>query len=312
MKPNQSAALGLVYVALLAQTGCKPSQPGAPEAKKPILVFVTSGTNSFWQSASNGIKAAADDFKAEFDIVSSSSSILDQWEPDGIAFAPINGAVQLVASGGRACFVGVDHYQSGRKVAVLIKELFPTGGKILIISQTPDFVTVQERRRGIADELVEPMYLITEVKGRPAVLQHLDASLVLCITSRDVVECMDVLCARDKLGCIPVIALEDDERVREELALGHVSAVVFSEPYQYGYHAVRVLAALARGDVSVLPRSGFLDLPLVVLRSETASHIGGPGLHSAYDSTLFPASDAGDLDGATEAGNLAEDRVARQ
>ena len=102
MKPNQSAALGLVYVALLAQTGCNQNNTGAPETKKPKLVFVTSGTNSFWQSASAGIEAAASDFNAEFEIVSSASSILDQWEPDGIAFAPINGAVQLVASGGRA------------------------------------------------------------------------------------------------------------------------------------------------------------------------------------------------------------------
>ena len=91
MKPNQSAALGLVYVALLAQTGCNQNNTGAPETKKPKLVFVTSGTNSFWQSASAGIEAAASDFNAEFEIVSSASSILDQWEPDGIAFAPING-----------------------------------------------------------------------------------------------------------------------------------------------------------------------------------------------------------------------------
>src|SRR6185436_4599988 len=140
MKPNQSAALGLVSVALLAQTGCNPNQAGAPDTKKPRLVFVTSGTNSFWQNASDGMEAAAKDFRAEFEIVSSSSSILDQWEPDGIAFAPIHGAVQLVASGGRACFVGVDHNQTGRRAGALVKEMLPAGGKIVIISQTPDFV----------------------------------------------------------------------------------------------------------------------------------------------------------------------------
>jgi ribose transport system substrate-binding protein len=310
MKPNQSAALGLVYVALLAQTGCHQNSTGAPETKKPRLVFVTSGTNSFWQSASAGIEAAARDFNAEFDIVSSSSSILDQWEPDGIAFAPINGAVQLVATGGRACFVGIDHYKSGREAGAIVREWLPHGGKILIISQTPDFMTSQDRRRGLADELAEPMFKLIDVKGRQGILSHLDAAMLICLSSRDVADCMDVLCARDKLGELPVIALEDDERTREALGRGHVSALLMSEPYDYGYQALCVLAGLARGNLSVLPQSGFLDLPLVVLRSETASHIGMPAVHSAYDSTLFPRPNAGDLDRATQAGNLVADRIA--
>jgi hypothetical protein len=154
------------------------------------------------------------------------------------------------------------------------------------------------------------MFALIDVKGKPGILTHLDAAMLICLSSRDVADCLDVLCARDKLGEFPVIALDDDERIRDALGVGHVQAVVVSEPYQYGYQALRVLAGLARGDVSVLPRSGFLGLPLVVLRSETASHIGIPALHSTYDSTLFPPPNAGDLDRATQAGNLAADRVA--
>jgi len=36
---------------------------------------------------------------------------------------------------------------------------------------------------------------------------------------------------------------------------------VVQSPYQYGYESVRVLAALARGDRSVLPESKFIDIP---------------------------------------------------
>ena len=32
-------------------------------------------------------------------------------------------------------------------------------------------------------------------------------------------------------------------------------------PYKYGYESVRILAALARGDRSVLPANGYLDVP---------------------------------------------------
>ena len=148
MKTNQSVVLGLASMALVAQTGCLQNNGRAPESKKPKLVFITSGTNSFWQDATPGIEAAARDFKAQFEVVISSSSILEDGESDGIAFTPINGAAQLVSSGGRVCFLGVDHYRAGCKAGALVRETAPQGGKIVIFSQTPDFTLSQERRRG--------------------------------------------------------------------------------------------------------------------------------------------------------------------
>ena len=38
-------------------------------------------------------------------------------------------------------------------------------------------------------------------------------------------------------------------------------AAVVQDPFGYGYEAVRILAGLARGDESVLPRGGVLDVP---------------------------------------------------
>ena len=40
------------------------------------------------------------------------------------------------------------------------------------------------------------------------------------------------------------------------------------QPYLYGYHSVRILAGLVRGDESVLPEGGFLDIPIVVVRKD--------------------------------------------
>ena len=310
MKTNQSVTLGLACVALTAQTGCLQTNGGAPESKKPRLVFITSGTNSFWQDATPGIEAAARDFKAEFELVTSSTSILDQEETDGIAFTPIHGTAQLVASSGRACFVGVDHYKAGRKAGELIKEAAPDGGKIVIFSQVPDFMMSQERRHGLADELSEPRFFIIDVNLKQGIAAHLDAAIIVGLSGRDMAACLETLCARDKLGQIKLIAFDEDPATREALATGDVYGAVVAQAYEYGYQAVRVLAALTRGDLSVLPRSGFLDLPLVVLGRETASHVAAPDLHSAHDSTLFPRADAGDLDRATQAGDLAADRTA--
>lgn len=308
MKINRPV-LGVACVALLTQAGCL-NQAGAPESKTAKLVFITSGTNLFWQEASAGMEAAARDFNAEFEVVSSSSSAPGDEDWDGIAFTPINGAAQLVASGGRICFVGVDHYKAGRKAGALVKEAAPSGCKIVIFSQTPDFVLAQERHRGIADELPEARFVIMDVNSKSALLQHLDAAVVIALSGRDVAVCAETLCARDRLDQVKLFGFEDGATTRELLAAGHVYSVVAAEAYQYGYHAVRVLAGLTRGDMSVLPRSGFLDLPLVVMGRETASHTAEPDLHWLYDSTLFPRADAGNLDRATQAGNLAADRTA--
>ena len=308
MKTNQSVTLGLAYMALVAHTGCLPHKP-APESKKPKLVFLTSGTNAFWRDAEAGILTAARDFMADFELVTSSSGVLDDNDSDGIAFAPINGAAQLVTASGRVCFLGVDHYKAGLKAGALAKEACPCGGKIIIFSQTPDFTLSQERRRGITDELAQPHFFIVDVDARQALLPHLDAAIIIPLSTRDIAVCVELLCARDKFGDIKLIAFDEDAATRQWLAAGHLHSVVTAQPYEYGYHAVRVLAGLTRGDLSVLPRSRFLDLPLVVLERETASHIVAPDLHSLHDSTLFPRADAGDLDRATEAGNLAADRT---
>lgn len=310
MKANQSVTLGLAYMALMAQTGCLPHKPGAPESKKPKLVFITSGTNSFWRDAIPGIEAAARDFKARTELLTSSSGMLDGDESDGIAFMPINGAAQLVAAGGRVCFLGVDHFHAGRKAGALVKEATPTGGKIVIFSQTPDFTLAQERRRGIGDELSGPQFILADANSKHAILQHLDAAVMIALSTRDLAACIETLCARDRLAEIKLIAFDEDAASREWLAAGYLHGVVTAQAYQYGYHAVRVLAGLSRGDMSVLPRSRFLELPLVVLERETASQSAASDLHSTHDSTLFPRADAGNLDRAAEAGNLAADRTA--
>ena len=310
MKTKHPVTLGVACMAFLAQAGCNQDRSSAPESTRPRLVFITTGTNSFWQDAAAGIEAAANDFKAQFEIVSHAASMLDERDTDGLAFTPINGAAQLVGADGRVCFVGVDHYKAGRKAAALAREALPDGGKILIFSQTPDYNASQERRQGIMDELADPKFLISEASGKTAFSQHLEVAVMICLSARDAAFCRDTLCARDRLDRVKVIALEADSFIREALDAGEVYGAITSQPYQYGYHAVRVLAGLARGDTSVLPRSGFLDLPLVVLRSETASHTAATPLHSLHDSTLFAPGDARDLDRAAQAGNLAADRVA--
>ena len=40
------------------------------------------------------------------------------------------------------------------------------------------------------------------------------------------------------------------------------------QPYYYGYNSVKILAGLARGDQSVLPKDGFVEVPIVQVRKD--------------------------------------------
>jgi len=266
MRTNHSTALGLVSMALLAQTGCQQPDAGAPEPNQPRLVFITTGTNSFWHRATAGIEAAAKDFKVQFEMLSESGAV-DRTGADGMAFAPIDGAVQLVSSSGGMCFLGIDHYKAGRKAGELVKEALPDGGKIIIFG-----AAALERRQGIMDELTGAQFIVMDGKNPfPS-----EAACVVALSAPDLSVCLDALCAADKLGQIKIIGFDADEAT---LATSELHGIVTHQPYQYGYHAVRVLAGLARGDKSVLPKSGFLEIPAVILRPIISSHAAARPLH---------------------------------
>ena len=71
-----------------------------------------------------------------------------------------------------------------------------------------------------------------------------------------------------KQGKIQVIGFDEDAETLQGIIDGHVHGTVVQDPYQYGYQSVRILAALARGDKSVLPENGFLNVPAQTITKE--------------------------------------------
>ena len=49
---------------------------------------------------------------------------------------------------------------------------------------------------------------------------------------------------------------------------GHCQGTVVQNPYKYGTESVRVLAALARGDKSVIPANKYIDVPARQIRKD--------------------------------------------
>ena len=80
--------------------------------------------------------------------------------------------------------------------------------------------------------------------------------------------CLSAVREANKLGQIKLVSFDEQDGTLQGIMEGHVHGTVSQQPYQYGYESVRVLAALARGDRSVLPATGFIEVPSVIVRRD--------------------------------------------
>ena len=105
-------------------------------------------------------------------------------------------------------------------------------------------------------------------------------------------KCLEAVRQANKLGEIKIVAFDEEGDTLQGIADGHIYGTVVQNPYMYGYESVRILAGLARGDESVLPPDGFLDIH--------ARKITGDNVHEFWDE-LKSQTEASDR--ATERGS---------
>ncbi len=200
----------------------------------------------------------------------------------------------------RLCFIGMDNYKAGRACGLLVKEALPSGGKVMIFVGRLEQLNAQQRRQGVIDELLDrPVQTLTQIKYDPAgreakgkkytiistrtdnfdrgkaksncedaIAAYPDLACVVGLFAYNTPMCLEALRTANKLGQIKVAGFDEANETLEGIAAGHVQGTVSQQPNLYGYHSIRILAALARGDNSVLPKDGFLEVPIVVVRKD--------------------------------------------
>jgi ribose transport system substrate-binding protein len=67
---------------------------------------------------------------------------------------------------------------------------------------------------------------------------------------------------------VQIISFDEEEDVLQGIIDGHVYGTVVQQPYEFGYHSVRILAALARGEEGVLPEDGIYEIPVMQIRRD--------------------------------------------
>ncbi len=74
--------------------------------------------------------------------------------------------------------------------------------------------------------------------------------------------------AAGRQGKIQIVCFDDEENTLQGIADGHIHATVVQQPYSFGYESVKMLAALARGDKSVVPPDGVVEVPVKIVRKD--------------------------------------------
>lgn len=197
----------------------------------------------------------------------------------------------------RLAYIGMDNYLAGRLCGQLIKEALPHGGRIMLFVAELEPDNARKRRQGIIDELLgrppdsqrfdaasavlkgngyEVLGTLTDqfdqakakANAEDALTRFPKLSGMVGLYSYNTPMCLEALRQAHKLGKVKVVGFDEVAATLDAIASGNCHATVVQNPYMYGHESIRILAALARGDRSVLPPNGFMDIPVRAIRKD--------------------------------------------
>lgn len=202
----------------------------------------------------------------------------------------------------RLCYIGTNNYLAGRAVGQLVKEAMPEGGTIAIFVGQLEPLNARQRRQGVLDELADkaapadinvfessldkeaygkyrlhgtftdqPEGTQKAVENAKDVLTALSDEKDICMIGLWAYNAPAILTAakdKGKLGKIKIIAFDEYEATLNGIADGTILGTVVQDPFGFGYESVKMLASLAKGDKSVLPKDGIFYVPHRVITKE--------------------------------------------
>jgi ribose transport system substrate-binding protein len=199
----------------------------------------------------------------------------------------------------RLMFIGVDNYLAGRMCGALVKEALPQGGKVAIFVGRLEQDNARLRRQGVIDEVMgrsldrnrydEPGKEIKDGGGKYTIVATLtdqfdrarakancedmlsrepDLACVVGLFAYNTPMCLEALRSQGKVGKVKVVAFDEQAETLQAIKDGTCQGTVVQNPYMYGMESVRLLAALAKGDNSVIPAGKFIEVPARQIRKD--------------------------------------------
>jgi len=105
-------------------------------------------------------------------------------------------------------------------------------------------------------------------QAEDAIARYPDLAGMVGLFAYNPPKCLEAVKAANKVGEIQVIGFDEADETLQGIEDGSIYGTVVQNPYRYGYESVRILAGLARGDESVLPEDGFLNIKARAITKE--------------------------------------------
>ncbi len=191
----------------------------------------------------------------------------------------------LPEGSGRLCYIGTDNYTAGMGAGKLVRECMPEGGKIVIYVGKMDAQNAIERRQGVLDELAGAKGAEGPELGKYTLLDtmtddakqdkckaNVEDTLVkygseadkLCLVGLWAYNPPAILAAvkgANLNGKVRIVGFDENEETLRGVQDGDIYGTIVQQPFEFGYQAVRIFGAVARGDKSVIPEGGILYIP---------------------------------------------------
>jgi ribose transport system substrate-binding protein len=301
--------LRLIFaVALLLISSCnsKTETSAGNTPKQLKLAFVTNNSADFWTIARKGVeKADAEltDVSAEFRLTSDGTAaeqkrVIDDLMTkgvDGIAISPVDPENQTslindvskktlvitqdsdAPNSSRACYVGTDNIAAGRQAGQLIKEVLPSGGKIMLFVGKLDARNAQERIQGIKDVIAGSKIEIIDVRtddvddvraksnAADTLVKYPDVKALVGLWSYNGPAILNAVKEANKIGQVKIVTFDEADETLAGIQSGAIYATVVQQPFEFGYQAIKLMTQVLKGDQSVIPASKQIIIPTLVV-----------------------------------------------
>ncbi len=217
----------------------------------------------------------------------------------GVAISPVNpekvdmldkaaGQVNLICMDSdapkskRLCYVGTSNYDAGKVAGGELMKALPNGGKVMVYVGTMDAQNAADRYKGIEDALkkakskIKIISVMTDNADHTKARRNVEDTLVkyndiaglVGLWSYNGPAIYKAVDAAGKSGKVKIVCFDEDPATIEGVKKGAIFATVVQKPYEFGYESVRILAALARGDKTVIPAGKVVDTGVQVVNSD--------------------------------------------
>lgn len=180
----------------------------------------------------------------------------------------------------RAAYVGTDNVAAGRQAGNLIKEALPEGGKIMMFVGSKDARNAQERSQGIREVLQGTNIEIIDTRTDDAdraraksnvadtLVKYNDVKALVGLWSYNGPAILNAVKEAGKTGQVKIIAFDEEAETLAGVKEGTIYATVVQQPYEFGYQAIKLMAAYASGDRSGIPAGKQVFVPTLVIKRD--------------------------------------------